>query len=535
MMHDPLQHESCARLQAAIEKERSMAARTRQILLEQVAQLRTALNELAAQLEETIAGGENAASEMVDAFQAFRETVAEELRVFSAARARIESLEVAVAEKDQSLQDAERRRVELEREVADLQTACAAARDRAASLEEQATNLSRLLKTREERIVLIQSENAARLEAEENLRREMEALQSRLTDVDAARQAQAELKTALQEAHRENEQLRALTDSLGARLSEESAAKSALEAELAETRDKQAAIKASLEAELAAAQEQIATLNAKINETEQTREELGRLRAECEALQTKMEQAQAADAELETLRGELETLRGELHAAQERSAALEEELKAQSAKDNRLGLADQLADAVREAKEAQKTIRELRSELETLRGEAQIHSAAHPPSRPPAAARPRSAYKQSLGEILVNAGTLSMEQLEEALDEQRNNPTRHLGGILIEKGLVSEEAVAQALARQCDAEFIRLDQAPIEPDAPALISGRIAQQHTCIPVRVKDDTVLLAMMNPLDLVAIEDVERATNRRVEVAVATATEIRSAIARHYAENA
>ncbi|HEX72240.1 MAG TPA: hypothetical protein ENN65_02885, partial [Candidatus Hydrogenedentes bacterium] len=333
---------------------------------------------------------------------------------------------------------------------------------------------------------------------------------------------------ALQEAHQENERLRALADSLGPRLSEESAAKSAIEAELAETREEQAAMKASLEAELAAAQAQIAALKAKVDAAEQTAEELGRLRTEREALQTKLEQAQAAA-------GELETLRGELRAARERSAELEEELKAETAKDDQLGLAEQLADAVREAKEAQKTIRELRSELETLRGEARIRSVTQPPPRPLAAAKPRSAHKQSLGEILVNAGMLTMEQLEEALDEQRSNPTRHLGGILIEKGLASEEAVAQALARQCDAEFIRLDQATIEPDAPALISGRIAQQHTCIPVRVKDETVVLAMMNPLDLVAIEDVERATNRRVEVAVATAIEIRSAIAQHYLENA
>ncbi len=525
MTHDPLQHESCARLLAALEKDRGMAAHTRQILMEHVARLRAGLNELAAQLEEAITGEENTASEMADAFQAFRETVAQELQVFSSARERVEALETAVSEKGLSLQNAEQRRVELEHEVADLQAACAAARDRAASLEEQATDLSRRMETSRKRLEQLQAEAALRLEVEENLRRELEALQSRLADADAARQALAEHEAALREARQENERLRALADSLGPRLSEESAAKSAIEAELTEARKEHAAIKASLEAELAAAQEQIAALKAKADAAERTTEALEGLRAEREALQAELERARAAA-------GELETLRAELRGARERSAALEQELKAEIAKDNQSALAEQLAHTVREAEEAQKTVLELRRELATLRGETRKHSVAQSPPPPLTAHKPRNTHKQSLGEILLNAGILTTEQLEEALDEQRRNPTRHLGGILIEKGFVGEDAVAQGLARQCDAEFIRLDQTVIEPDAPALISGRIAQQHTCIPIRAGDDTVVLAMMNPLDLVAIEDVERAANRRVEVAVATATEIRAAIARCYA---
>ena len=69
--------------------------------------------------------------------------------------------------------------------------------------------------------------------------------------------------------------------------------------------------------------------------------------------------------------------------------------------------------------------------------------------------------------------------------------------------------------------------------AAALISERLANQHLCVPVEANEEAITLAMANPLDLVAIEDVERAYGRKVDVVVGTATQIRAAIGKYYWE--
>lgn len=525
-MHDPLQHESYIRLQAAISRERELAANVRQTLIDQMAQLHAALNGLTAQLEESITGGENTAAEMGEALQAFREMIAAELQAGAGARERIETLETALAEKTQALEEAEQRRAEIERDRVDSQTACAAARDRAASLDEQVMNLSRLIDTHKERGERLQEEVKERAETEENLRRELEALQSRMAEADAGRHAQEETEAALLEARQEVERLRALADTLGPRLSEESAAKSAVEAELEELREESAVKQAALETEILAARAETAALRAQLEESGNAAEALAKAREEQQAMQASLDEARLA-------MNEMEVLQKNLRAERERSAVLEERLNQELAKGNRTALAAQLAEAVKEAEEAQNTIAELRREMEAMSKQAPKSAPQNDAGRVLAVARRKNPHKRSIGEILVDAGILGMDQLEQALEEQRGNPNRHLGGILIEMGLTSEDAVAQALACQCGAEFIRLDEAAIEADAPAAISERLANQHACIPIRVSQDTVVLAMANPMDLVAIEDVERAANKRVEVVVATAAEVRAAIAKHYEE--
>jgi len=93
--------------------------------------------------------------------------------------------------------------------------------------------------------------------------------------------------------------------------------------------------------------------------------------------------------------------------------------------------------------------------------------------------------------------------------------------------------VAQALACQCGVDFVALTERTVNSEATALINERLANKHNCIPVRATAGTLELAMANPMDLVAIEDVERTTNRKVEVVVSTASAIKEAIAKFYWE--
>ena len=91
--------------------------------------------------------------------------------------------------------------------------------------------------------------------------------------------------------------------------------------------------------------------------------------------------------------------------------------------------------------------------------------------------------------------------------------------------------VAQILAGQLGLSFVRLSPDAVDPAAPRLINGQTAKRRQCVPIASSPEHVVLAMANPLDLIAIDDVELTTGRRVEPVVATASEVAAAVARYY----
>ena len=132
--------------------------------------------------------------------------------------------------------------------------------------------------------------------------------------------------------------------------------------------------------------------------------------------------------------------------------------------------------------------------------------------------------RRRMGQILVEAGVISEQQLEEALARQQEEGLgRHLGAVIVSLGLAQEEVIARAVASQSDVEYFELDVALIDVDAAHLINVRLAEMHTCIPIRMEDGALLLAMENPLDLVAIEDIERASELAVRPVVASVGKI------------
>lgn len=143
-------------------------------------------------------------------------------------------------------------------------------------------------------------------------------------------------------------------------------------------------------------------------------------------------------------------------------------------------------------------------------------------------------FRRRLGDVLVDSGYISDEEKEKALAQQKNVGHRHLGEILVHMGLVDEVDVARVLAAQLKLRFVRLDEIttayPLS-DACDLIKPQLALRARCIPIYADDEKIVLAMANPLDLIAIEDVELASNRRVEPVVATPSDILEGLARLY----
>jgi len=129
----------------------------------------------------------------------------------------------------------------------------------------------------------------------------------------------------------------------------------------------------------------------------------------------------------------------------------------------------------------------------------------------------------------VEAGRITPGQLEEGLAAQEE-AGRRLGEILREKGWVTGADVAEALARQLGLPLAASPLTP-EPDALALIPESLARRLGVIPLAADARTLTVAMSDPLDLSAAEDVRFRTGRRVEVAVASPAAVEDALARGY----
>jgi MSHA biogenesis protein MshE len=110
--------------------------------------------------------------------------------------------------------------------------------------------------------------------------------------------------------------------------------------------------------------------------------------------------------------------------------------------------------------------------------------------------------KKKVGEILVQEGILSEGQLELALAEQHRTGGK-LGSTLMALGLATEEEIAGALARQTGVQHMDLEQARPEPEALALVAEELASEFELLPIRIEEDSLVVAMANPTDLAAID--------------------------------
>jgi type IV pilus assembly protein PilB len=134
--------------------------------------------------------------------------------------------------------------------------------------------------------------------------------------------------------------------------------------------------------------------------------------------------------------------------------------------------------------------------------------------------------RERLGDLLVKAGLITEEQIHDALAVQSEYGGK-LGEILVHELILTEEQIAGALAAQKGLEHVNLASHEFDRAAISLLPERVARLRTIIPIGFEDDSVVLAMADPLDIEAIDDVELRTGRRVKAVVAGPTQIRYAI--------
>ncbi|WP_206880543.1 GspE/PulE family protein [Alicyclobacillus mali (ex Roth et al. 2021)] len=141
--------------------------------------------------------------------------------------------------------------------------------------------------------------------------------------------------------------------------------------------------------------------------------------------------------------------------------------------------------------------------------------------------------RKRMGELLVESGMLAPEQLEMALAEQRETGTR-LGDILIQNGYITEQQLVEVLEFQLGIPHVILANMKIDPEVLKLVPERLAETYVLIPYRRAGSRLHVAMADPLDYYAIDDLRRSTNLVIMPAIATRHDIQAAISRHYRGN-
>ena len=135
----------------------------------------------------------------------------------------------------------------------------------------------------------------------------------------------------------------------------------------------------------------------------------------------------------------------------------------------------------------------------------------------------RKTVKKRTGEILVEMGFITPQQLEEALAEQKQTHLR-IGEILVAQGWLTGVELTEALAQRLGVRFVDLGALKIDASAANLLTEKDARRYSAVPISyVNDHTLLVAMVDPANIFAIDDLRILTGYDIEPAIATEEDI------------
>jgi type IV pilus assembly protein PilB len=141
-----------------------------------------------------------------------------------------------------------------------------------------------------------------------------------------------------------------------------------------------------------------------------------------------------------------------------------------------------------------------------------------------------------LGDILVKNSLITKEQLASALEEQKAAGAGvRLGSVLIKSGHITESDLTTFLSRQYGVPSINLSEFEVDATVLKLIPPDVAQKYQIIPVNRAGSTLIIAMSDPSNILAIDDIKFMTGYNIEVVVASESAIKSAIDKYYDQSA
>lgn len=139
-----------------------------------------------------------------------------------------------------------------------------------------------------------------------------------------------------------------------------------------------------------------------------------------------------------------------------------------------------------------------------------------------------------LGDILVEDNALTVEQLELALAQQKQQPGIHLGDILVEMGYCNREQITAALSRKLGIPYVKLGEFEIPPHVLNLVPADIALQHSVLPLAKHNNHLIIAMENPLNWEAMELLRFHTNHNIEAVITSSAEISKVLDKYYLQH-
>lgn len=137
---------------------------------------------------------------------------------------------------------------------------------------------------------------------------------------------------------------------------------------------------------------------------------------------------------------------------------------------------------------------------------------------------------KKLGELLVESGIITNSQLDKALELQKEQGGL-IGEVLVQLKFTTEEDIAKMLTAQYGFAYLPLANYEIDSSLIKLIPERVARQYCLIPIDKIANTLTIAMSNPLNSQATEDIETLSACSVQVFVSTTSDIREAIEKYY----
>jgi type IV pilus assembly protein PilB len=137
---------------------------------------------------------------------------------------------------------------------------------------------------------------------------------------------------------------------------------------------------------------------------------------------------------------------------------------------------------------------------------------------------------KQLGDILLDTGLLTSAQLSSALVEQRRLG-RSLGRVLVDLGMVTEGQLVGALATQIGLQFVDLTEYPVDATAVSSISAAVARRHVALPISFEEGRLVVAMADPANVFAVDDIRSLTGHEVKPVVATKADLMVAIDRYH----
>jgi type IV pilus assembly protein PilB len=137
---------------------------------------------------------------------------------------------------------------------------------------------------------------------------------------------------------------------------------------------------------------------------------------------------------------------------------------------------------------------------------------------------------KQLGDILLEGGLVTHEQLSAAFDEHQRNG-RSLGRVLVDQGVLSEGQLVAALATQIGLRFVDLADFSVDGSAVSRVPDSVCRRYTALPIGYEDGKLLVAMADPANVFAIDDIRSITGMDVKPAVATRADVLAAINRYH----